>query len=643
MADLGVDSGLLAEHEAPSRERESKAYEPSPSEERAIKLAERLFAKAKRHRSQYDRNWPKYYRLFRGKQWDTPRPSYRHSEIVNHIFKSIQSTVPIQMDARPRFEFLPEEPSDLEFAEILNQAAESDWVRNNWSLEFLEVLYDANFYGAGLSTVLHDKDANYRTGKICYKSADPFYFYPDPDATDVNKNCGFAVTAEPIDVQKLKRRYPKYAQYLKPDLVDLQSSMRDLSAQRRQSPNDSFAVHTDGLSDPTEKDKALVVTVWITPDYLVDDYEETETETVGPDGQVSKLYEQKARWPRGRKIVVCNKVLLEDDHHPYDDAEIPYQRLLNYVLPREFWGISEIEQLEGPQKTFNKILNFALDVMTLMGNPIWVVDTSADVDTENLVNKPGMVVEKTPGSEVRREEGVQLQPYVMQLAQGMVQWFNDVSGNQEVSQGRNPTGITAMGAIQALQEAAYTRLRQKSRNSDYYLQDVGRQWLSRTMQFRSAPEMFRLTNKQGVEQYFRMHVEDYEKTTEEEVVDPVTGAVSTQQTPTGEMGKRAVVQPYGENGLMDPTAQRVYEIRGTFDVRVSTGSALPFAKAEKEQKLLGLFDRGIIDAEEVLKGTDFPNWQAVHQRVQQKALADAQAAAAAQAGGAPTPAAAPVA
>lgn len=170
MADLGADAGLLAEHESPQRERESKSYEPSPTEERAIKLAERLFAKAKKHRAMYDRDWPKYYRMFRGKQWDSPRPSFRHAEIVNHIFKSIQSTVPIQMDARPRFEFLPEEPSDLEFAEILNQAAESDWVRNNWSLEFLEVLYDANFYGAGLSSVLHDKDANYRTGKIDRKS-----------------------------------------------------------------------------------------------------------------------------------------------------------------------------------------------------------------------------------------------------------------------------------------------------------------------------------------------------------------------------------------------------------------------------------------------------------------------------------------
>lgn len=629
MAELAFDAGLLDEHAPRNKEPEATHYAPNEAETRAIQLVERLFSKAKKHRSSYDANWPKYYRLFRGKQWDKPRPSFRHAEIVNHIFKTIQSTVPIQMDSRPRFEFLPEEPQDFELAEILNQAAESDWVRNNWSLQFLEVLYDANLYGAGLSSLVYDKDANYRAGKLCYGSTDPIYFFPDPDALDVNNKCGFVVHAEPMDVSKVKRKYPKHAKFLKPDLMDLSSSFKDLAQERRQSPGDNFAVHTESMNDSADKDRALLITCWIAPEYLVDDYEEVENKK--PDGSVE--YEQKAKWPNGRKIVICNKVLLEDGPNPNEDGEIPFQRLLNYVLPREFWGISEVEQLEGPQKTFNKLLNFALDVLTLMGNPIWVVDTNANIDTANLVNKPGLVVEKAPGSEVRREEGVQLQPYVLQLTEKMVEWFDSVSGSQDVSRGVQPTGITAASAITSLQEAAQTRLRQKSRNGDYYLQDLGRQWLSRTFQYRTAPEMYRLTGKDGVEKYFRMHVEEFQKMADTEEVDPVTGQVSVVQAPTGEIGKQMIVQPYQQNGLMNIAEQKVFEIRGKFDVRVSTGSSLPFAKAEKEQKLLNLFDRQIIDAQEVLKGMDYPNWEAILERMQQKAMADAQAQMMAQAGG----------
>jgi hypothetical protein len=633
-----MDTGLLDEH-APKNSgsgKEATAYAPKPEEEAAIRLVERLFQKAKRHRAQYDRNWAKYYRLFRGQQWDKPRPSFRHSEIVNHIFKTIQSTVPIQMDARPRFEFLPEEPQDLELAEILSQAAESDWVRGNWSLQFLEILYDANLYGAGLSSMLHDKDGNYKAGKICYESIDPLYFYPDPDAHDVNKKCGFVVYAEPMDVAKIKRQFPKHAKYIKPDLKDLSQAMKDMGQERRQIPNDSFASFTAGeTGGETDKDKALLITCWIAPEYLVDDYEEIEQPR--EDGTVE--YVQKARWPNGRKIVICSKVLLEDGPNPNDDAEIPYQRLLNYVLPREFWGISEVEQLEGPQKTFNKLLNFALDVLTLMGNPIWIVDSTAEIDTDGLTNKPGLVIEKSPGSEVRREEGVQLQPYVLQLTEKMVEWFDAVGGSQDVSRGVQPTGITAASAITSLQEAAQTRLRQKSRNADYYLQDVGRQWLSRTFQYRSAPEMFRLTGKDGVEKYFRAHVEEFEKTAPEVQLDPMTGQETEIQVPTGEMGRQMIVQPYGEGGMVDLESQKIYEIRGKWDVRVTTGSSLPFAKAEKETKLLNLFDRGIIDDAEVLKGMDFPNWQAVLERKAQKAQMMAQQQLAAETAGAPPPAA----
>ena len=122
MADYspGV-SGPLDEHAPRNADSPSGggAYTPSDEEKKAIKLVEKLFSKAKKHRGQYDSKWIDFYHMFRGKQWKAERPSYRHSEVINHIFKSIQSTVPIQMDTRPRFEFLPEEPADMELAEII--------------------------------------------------------------------------------------------------------------------------------------------------------------------------------------------------------------------------------------------------------------------------------------------------------------------------------------------------------------------------------------------------------------------------------------------------------------------------------------------------------------------------------------------
>lgn len=602
-------SGLLAEHEPVTKDVEGEEqYEPSADDKRTVKLAQGIFAKAKRHRSMYDERWLDYYKMFRGKQWKEQRPAYRHAEVINLIFQNIQSTVPILTDSHPKFEFLPQEPQDYELSEILNDIAASDWQKNNWSMVETEVIYDGHIYGTGLSSLCFKQELNQGAGGLEYESSDPFYCFPDPSARDVNVRSTSFCYAEPLDVAVIKKRYPKVAAFIKPDLVDLlKGSKTDLGPTRFRSPVDN-KVTLEGTSsqDYADKDMSLLVTVYLKSDEFI----EEEVLKKCDDGTEQKTYIQKLKWPGGRKIVYCGDVLCEDIDNPYDDYEFPWHRFVNYILPREFWGMSEVEQLEGPQKIFNKLVCFALDVLTLMGNPVWKVHAENGIDTDNLVNRPGLVVEWDGEKEPKRESGVELQPFVLQLIDRMKEWFDQVGGAQDITRGVNPTGVTANSAIENLMNAAQTRVRQKGRNLDCYLQSLGQQYLSRVFQFYTAPQVFRLTGKDGVTKYFKFHV-----------------------TPEGE-GYKAVVDDYSGN-------IREYQTQGLFDVRVTTGSSLPFSKAAKEQNLLNLFDRGLIDPEEVLKGIDYPNYQAVLERVQQQQMAAAQQQAAAKGAppGGPSPAA----
>lgn len=609
-------TGMMDEHQPRNMDTGTPVdYQPTPEERKAVKMVERLFEKAKRARGLYDQNWLDYYHMFRGKQWKEHRPSYRHSEVINFVFRTIQSLVPIQVDARPRFEFLPQEPADLELAEILNQIAAADWDKNNWQEVLLEVVYDANFYGTGLSEVLCDKSTP-GFAKIVYESTDPFYTFPDPNAQDVNKKAGYFIHAEPKDVNWIKKKFPEHKDHIKPDLMDMmKGSKTDFAPLKFRSPVDR-KVYLDGTQtmDLVDKDKALLVTCYCTPEFCEDEYEEIEKTLKDPEtGTEQPGYEQRAKYPNGRRLIVANGILLEDGPAPYDDGLIPYQRYANYLLPREFWGISEVEQLAGPQRMFNKVYCFALDVLTLMGNPIWVVDTTSGVDPENLMNRPGLVVEKNPDGEVRREEGVQLQPYVLQIADKLAEWIDGLAGSQDITRGAQPTGVTAASAINMLQESAHTRIRLKAKLLDGYLQHVGRAWLSRTLQYRTAPEVYRLTNSEGATQYFRMHVEEYDKADE-------------AGQPTGERGRKLKYQPLQPGaGTLNPLEGKEFEVTGQFDVRVATGSSLPFNKAEKEDKLTKLFQLGVIDDEELLKGIEFPNFEAVILRKRQR---EAEAAAA---------------
>lgn len=581
-----------------------KDYQPSPEDQKVLKFVRGLLSKSKKAREPYVKDWKDYYHDFRGKQWRNKRPSYRHTEVINLIFTAIQNQVPLMLDARPKVEYLATEPQDAPLSSVMNDVFTSDWERFDWNHVLLESLYDSHIYGTAIAGIGFDPHGDFGLGAITWNSFEPIYGYPEPGASDINtqRKCGWFIYAEPQNLDKIKAQWPKKGRFVKSDMQDLWATEKmDLAQTDVIGPDDKRSYMEDDESGPTydkgNPDQALVITLWCRPL----DTEEVERKKTNDDGEVETLYETKLKYPNGRKVVVAGNVVLEDGDLDTDDKSIPVQKLVNYVDPRSFYGISDVEQQQSPQRIFNKLISFSLDVLTLMGNPIWIVDTESGVDTNNLFNIPGGVVEKEPGSEVRREAGTQLQPYVMQLIDRMKMWFDDVSGSQEVTRGSNPAGVTAARAIEALQETGRTRIRQKTRNMDNFLREFGRQYVQWALENYTVPRVRRITGKDGANQYFKFSTERIDIDGEKKTVVQSTELVKNEET--GQLVE-------GE------TIDQV--LMGEFDVRVSTVSGLPFAKAEREQKLFRLREMEIIDDEELLKGIEFPNADVVLQRMNER-------------------------
>jgi len=586
----------------------TETYSPDKEERNAIKLVNKLFDKAKKHRTKYDSKWLEYYRFFRGIQWDTQRPSYRHSEVINFIFQDIQSTVPILTDKQQKIEYLPQEPQDRNVAKILNKLIDFDWKKNGWNLPLVEALYDCHIYGTMYGS-MEGRIENGK-GKIEFKSADPFYAFPDPESTDVNTGGTHFIYAKPMSISTAKKKYPKIAKYIKSDLIDLVGGDKtELGKARFQSPTDKYSsTESEPTIDSFKDDTALHIECFI---------RDEDVEEIKEDGK----FITKKKYPKGRKITIVGGVVAENIEYPYDDFEdrfAPYAKMQNYVLPREFFGISEIEQLQSPQKIFNKLISFTLDVVTLMGNPVWIIDTTSGIDPANLTNTPGLVLEKEKGSEVTRVEGTQLQPYIIQMIDRMKDWFNDISGQTDKTAGATAPGVTSGRAISAVQEAARTRLRLKARLLDLFIQDLGQMYLSRVFQYYTAPQIFRITGDDEAQNYFKMSIEDNEE--------------------TGKKVVRFKELEEGEDGQTIDGEEHMFETSGKFDVVSTSGSGLPFAKTERVDKAFQLFDRQVIDAEALLSEVEYPNREAVLARMkEQQEAAQAAAQQQQQAGGGGVP------
>jgi len=582
----------MQSYDAPMGDDAVSTEQPEEAQE-TVKQVMKMFYKAKKVRDKYSCNWLHYYKMYRGDQWDGIKmPRFRQKEIVNLIASAINSGVALQTDARPRITFVPTEPQDTEFAQVMNELVEFDWESNNWLEVLTEIVIDGNLYGIGYSQQGYDPEAMYGVGAATYESEDPFYCYPDFEAKDINgKDSEFFIVAKPVDTQRLKRKYPDFEDVIKSDVSDfVQSSKTAINdfklawqSTDREMPDASyFSGYTDSESDQT-----LLFEVWMKP-Y---DTKEVEVETGEMDDEGSPILTTEVHkvYPNGRKLTIASGILLEEGPLEFDNQSFPFAKYVNRVLPREFYGISELENLESPQRVFNKLVNASLEVMNYMGNPIWIVSTDSGINPRKLVNRTGLVVEKEPGSEARREPGVQLSPSALSLIDRFENYFNNLSGQTDVSQGKTPGSVTAASAIEQLQAASQTQIRQKQRQLDMYLRDVGRQYADIVLERYSQPRVVRVTGEKDDARYFKMHL---------------------TTTMDGQRQASVVDMQTGE--------MKNYLINGQFDIRVNTGSSLPFTVAEKESKVFALFDRGIIDAEEVLDALEYPDREAILQRVAER-------------------------
>lgn len=636
---------VVPEHAAPANDA-TKSPAQTEKERSAVRLAERLFAKAKRFRAQHDSKWMERMRYFRGDQWIQKRPQYRNMEVINLMQAAVRTSVAIITDPRPKVDVVPEDPSDLAFSSIISQIIESKWERENYALVTAEVLVDAAIIGTALGSVETHADLADGLGDWVYESEDPTSHYPDPNARDVNgRRTLYWCKAEPVDVSILRRDYPKKAELIKADLADVSSFMGyDTNEQTFQfkSPTDNRVMATDGKSyDTGNPDLVLKLTVLIKdpccdPQYNREKGQATDVveppvamdQPVSPQGTPGEAPVQNQgtpATPKGiRKIVVASGALLEDDFQDYDDGKFPYGRLINNILPRCFWGDSDLEHQKSPQDVVNKTFSYVLDYIISMGNPIWLVPTNSGIDTDNLTNEPSLVVEHKPDAKPSREQGVNLPPFIsnfLQFAYSDV--YGKISGNKDVSQGAVDKANLSGEAISQLIEANQTTLRQKQRYLESYHQEIGQLMVARILQTYTAPRIFMLTGRDDAKQYFKFGITHKPDGSKVATVQKWNGPA---QLPDGTQTPGAWAPP------------TEVPLKGKLDIRITSGSSLPLQKARDEQRAERYFDKGIFDAEDLLDVTQIPNREKILQKYteRQQALAKAkQAEMAAKAGGAP--------
>lgn len=610
---------IVSEFEqVPLNDRNDIPADQNETAQDLVKKVNELLNRSKRHRKRYDAEWRHNYDFVcSGRQWAVDRPRWRFNEVVNIIWSTIMTEIALQTDGKPKCEFTAPEPSDQAFTDVLSDVHQTNWEKFKWSTVVAGLLFHCKLYHAAHAEVTWDPDLNSGLGDVCFRELDPYYCYVDPRASDINKGrkARWFIYAEPRPTAELKLKYPEKKDKIKSD-ISLLNARQDSSIYTPGGIYTNFDPYTPSRlpSSATATGEVyggephtVFIRAWLRDDTLEEICEEKQ------DGEeVKKEYILRKKYPTGRYIEIANNELLFDgppgveiqgNWVPYDDDAFPVARLVNYNMPLEYYGENECTHAKGPQKIVNYIWSYICDMFRMQANPVTVVGTNANVDEEELTNEPGAIVHADDVNQVRREMGTPITPGSFDLLNQALVNFDKVQGMQDVQRGADMQGATSGLMLEGYLEAAQTRPRLKNRNLDDFLQDSGELILKRYLQFYTQPRVYRVTNKQGFPEYIEFFI-------------PEINEANGKTFRTAKLTRRTTLP----NGQMQVQSEEV-EVKGLPDVRITSGSALPYARAQKAQTALTYFNNGAIDNEELLKSVDWPNYEEVLKRMAQTAAA----------------------
>jgi hypothetical protein len=582
-------------NKGPVQSSDSPAPKMDTDTEKDLKLAMELMSQGKAARADIDKDWSKRQDYYEGKQWQSEKFAslYKSKPVMNIIRQSIQSQLPILTDNRPGFSVLPREPGDFDFASMVGELVGTWWDNNSMDHTMVESLMDSMILDAAILKITWDPAKEDGVGDINVEVVNPFDVYVPYGAVDFGKQCPWVLHRTYKPIADLKEQFPEYADEIKDDSKAATGS-KEVSTSDTEvklvSPIDEYA--PPGMAGTnTGDDQRKTAEVWEI--WMSDSAIETINDK---DGKEIK----KKKYPRGCILTVLpnQKIVLQKVPNPYSHGKWPFVRIVDTLLPRKFWGEGEAKVLMQIQRMLNKALAHVFDNLNLMSNPVWIVEDDAGISPEQITNQISSVLLCRPGTnanaKIKRDFAPSMPPSMDAVLNLIFRMSEMSSGIGEVSQGRKPPGVNAAAAIESLQEAANTRIRLKERNLQVSLQQLGTQIVALMLQYYREPRVARITGKEGQwPQFFEFFVEE-----------PEPGKYVMNQ-------KRYAQQVNKDTGrpvyVPDLNYTQTPVTKGMMDVKVLSGTSMPWAKTSRANIAFKLFDSKAIDATELLKALEWPN------------------------------------
>lgn len=172
--------------------------------------------------------------------------------------------------------------------------------------------------------------------------------------------------------------------------------------------------------------------------------------------QVHTFYHKKSReLPNGRIVKFTSDVILDDRDLPFSHGEFPCERLSNIDVPDEARGRSIYSMIRSMQAHVNNLTSMQIRNQYMAAHPKWFVPYGS-VKLESLGNDM-TIVQYKGGVPPQLATFNATSGDTLQLRQQLVQEMGQISGIHGVSRSDPPSGVNSGVALQFLSEQEHER------------------------------------------------------------------------------------------------------------------------------------------------------------------------------------------
>jgi hypothetical protein len=576
------DKNVQRRREAATKARESfaKSHRYTRPIREDTELAARirqLFFDSRAQKRKLLNQWNANYKFLRNRPQELGM-NIGGAPMVPEIFPIISSTVGGKSDRRitntVSSSAITHTPYWLDTSDLAADLAtilDATWSVNQEEREVGVAVWDSEVYGTGFLKTAWHPDLAGGLGDAKMMRVDPYTVYPDPAARSM-ADMNYIIEVRTMSLQEMDRRWPGSARVVKVGaLLDQSDEAPDQLHNRSQLPRANAGAITPGniptygmvgggflsaLTDPG----VTVMEAWLRCSDAVED----ETAPYG--------YRTEETW---RVVVVAGSHILMDEPatNLWSHGRHPYTRLICADVG-EFWGFSTVELLIPTQRSINRILGAFETNALLTGNPTMVDDTRAGISRTQTTNRPGQRLTVGVGGKVDWLKPPPMSQAQPELLRYMLQRMEAVSGLAAVTRGGSMPGRNAQGVMDAMQEAAFVRIRTELLQLQFALTDAGRLKSSLIIDNYTEPRNMAIIGPDGAQKMLATNARHF-------LIPTSSGEVPLEYT-----------------------------------LLVDAGASQHTGRKAREDQVLGLANMGILDAQAVLEALDFPGRAEIIKRLQ---------------------------